>query len=530
MKHLYFLFSIAFSAIIYAQAPSIAWQKTIGSELPESSTYSKITADGGLILVCRAYTGVSGEKTVVGYGNTDIWIIKTDNLGVIEWQKAIGGDSFDYPTAILQNPDESYVIGGNSDSNISGDKSENCFGLSDFWVLKLDNAGNIIWQHTIGGAGEDTLKSLIATADGGYLLGGVSNSSVSGNKTESYRGLTVNKDYWVVKTDSLGNIEWDKTIGGFDNDYLTALAMTSDNNYLVGGYSYSSNTGDKTETNRGEFDDYWIVKLDTSGTKAWDKTIGGNSGEDLHAITATDDGGTIIGGHSGSPISGEKTVAPVGFPDIWILKLDMNGNIEWQKSIGNNGTYNLLTTVFFKPNDGYLIGAFSDGNISFDKTENSRGDYDVWLIKLDLLGNIVWDKTIGGDMKDVVLSIDYDQTTQSYILGCSSESGVSGDKTDFCRGLNDYWLVKLEPENLATNQSSQVQTKVFPNPTTEAWWFETKELIKSIEIADISGKIVFAETYAANSCSVNATQLTAGLYLATLKTDRGSGVVKLIKK
>ena len=183
------------------------------------------------------------------------------NAQVIEWQITIGGSERDDFSCMVQTNDGGFILGGHSISNISGDKTENCLGGLDFWVVKIDSLGNIQWQNTIGGSGVDYLFSIAQTSDGGYILGGWSESNISGDKTENSNG---GADYWIVKTDSQGVIQWQNTIGGSAMDHLHTISQTSDGGYILGGYSLSYISGDKTENSNGERD-YWIVKTDSLG-------------------------------------------------------------------------------------------------------------------------------------------------------------------------------------------------------------------------------------------------------------------------
>lgn len=212
----------------------------------------------------------------------------------IEWQNTIGGNGHDYLQSIQQTTDGGYILAGHSQSNISGDKTENNIGGSDYWLLKTDAEGNIQWQNTIGGNNADNLYSIKQTADGGYILGGWSNSDISGDKTENSNG---GWDYWIVKTDATGNIQWQNTIGGSGSDELYCIQQTADGGYILGGNSDSNISGDKTENSIGGLDwDYWIVKTDASGNVQWENTIGGTLTDRLKSVQQTIDGGYILGG------------------------------------------------------------------------------------------------------------------------------------------------------------------------------------------------------------------------------------------
>ncbi|MEO5674431.1 MAG: hypothetical protein ABIQ74_07265, partial [Chitinophagales bacterium] len=156
------------------------------------------------------------------------------------------------------------------------------------------------WDARFGGSDYDWLLSLQQTADGGYILGGYSDSGISGDKTQASQG---GYDYWIVKTDAGGVKQWDARFGGSNDDYLFSLQQTADGGYILGGYSWSGISGDKTQASQGA-NDYWIVKTDAGGVKQWDARFGGSSDEYFNALQQTADGGYILGGFSLSGISG----------------------------------------------------------------------------------------------------------------------------------------------------------------------------------------------------------------------------------
>jgi len=185
-------------------------------------------------------------------------VLKLDSTGAIQWQNTIGGNAIDELKSLKQTADGGYILGGNSNSTISGDKTEDHLGgFSDYWVVKLNATGAIQWQNTIGGDLQDYFTSLQQTADGGYMLGGFSDSNISGDKTEDSNGA---RDYWVVKLDSIGVILRQNSIGGSLNDYLASLQQTADGGYMLGGFSDSNISGDKTEDSNGIYD-FWVIKL-----------------------------------------------------------------------------------------------------------------------------------------------------------------------------------------------------------------------------------------------------------------------------
>jgi len=337
-------------------------------------------------------------------------------------------------------------LGGRSTSGKSGDKTEERRGGEDFWVVKLKADGTKEWDKTYGGSDQDFLQALELTPDGGYILGGYTWSNKSGDKSEPKKGYS---DYWVVKLKADGSKEWDKTFGGKEGNTLTTLQTTHDGGYILGGNSDSRISGDKTQGTRG-WNDYWIIKITADGSKVWDKRFGGTKDEDLQALQQTSDGGYILGGYSNSDAGGDKTenrkgTSPARYsPDYWIVKLDANGSKVWDKSYGGQKA-EFFTALQPTREGGYILGGFSYPGASGDKSEPSRGEADYWLVKIKEDGTKIWDKAYGGNDQDYLYTLQ--QTLDGgYLLGGSSFSGISGEKTQPAKnGLEfDYWVVKVE--------------------------------------------------------------------------------------
>ena len=225
------------------------------------------------------------------------------------------------------------------------------------------------WDYRFGGTDVDVLYTLRQTADDGYILGGYSLSGIGGDKTEESRGGI---DYWVVKIDASGVKEWDKRFGGTGRETLYSLQQTADGGYILGGGSSSGIGGDKTEESRGGTSDYWVVKIDANGAKQWDKRLGGTSFDELRSLQQTADGGYILGGISDSPIGGDKTEESRGSSDYWVVKIDATGVKQWDKRFGGTNWDGLISRQQ-TTDGGYILGGGSSSGIGGDKTEESRG-------------------------------------------------------------------------------------------------------------------------------------------------------------
>jgi hypothetical protein len=506
--------SLFFAATIFATqqslqaqtAPAVAWDKTFGGSSEDKLLDFTQTSDGGYIIGGLSQSGISGDKTQATRGGTDYWIVKTDAAGNKIWDKTFGGIYFDGIGGIAETFDGGYILAGDSFSPISGDKTQASRGGTDFWVIKIDALGNKAWDKTFGGSNTEEVCAIKRTLDGGYIFGGTSYSPNSGDKTQVSRGGT---DFWVVKIDANGNKVWDKTFGGSLDDEMFALNTTADGGYILGGRSSSWISLDKTQPNNGPAPtyDFWFVKIDGLGNKLWDKTFGGNNNDWINAIQQTADGGYILGGTSASRLSADKTEDSKGLLDYWIIKTDATGNKVWDKVIGGISN-DVLTDLQIMPDGSYAIGGSSQSSISGDKTQNNMGnqaDRDYWVVRLDVSGNKIWDKTIGSGA-DEACTVMARTTNGDLVVGGWSLAGISGDKTQVSRGNEDCWLVKLNPT--CADLTASLAAPCSSGGTT------VNLNVTGIQ-AVITGTPSWTFTYTVNSITQTATGTTNTFTLAT---------------
>ena len=331
---------------------------------------------------------VTGTTQSFGSGEVDFWILKLDNIGNIEWEKTYGGSKTDFSLAVVQTPDGGYALGGLTNSVGSGN--------FDTYLLKLNNEGDVAWQKTYGGSGGEGAESIQITADGGYILASYTWSFGSGGK-----------DLWILKLDSGGNVIWQKTYGGSADETSPHIQQTADGGYIIGGTTRSFGTVNG---------DIWVLKLDSYGNIIWQKTYGGSADEGMDHIIQTADGGYIIASHTQSFGAG-------GY-DAWVLRLDSYGNIIWQKVYGQGGT-DWPMSIQPIAEGGYLLTVASS-----PPSSSAAG----LVLKLDEDGTIIWQKSYGG-------SNDYCSSIQQ-----TPDGGyiASGDTYSFGAGSNDFWLLKLD--------------------------------------------------------------------------------------
>ncbi len=372
----------------------------------------------GITYYVRAY---ATNSVGIAYGNEVNF-----NTVSLNWNRSFGGSGLDAGNSIIHASDGGYIVAGSTGSN-DGDVYDN-HGRTDYLITKLNNNGDPEWQRCYGGSQEDEANSIIKTYDNGYVVAGYSGSDdgdVSGNQG-SY-------DYWIVKFDEWGNMEWQKSLGGSDNDIAYSIVQTTDAGYVVAGRTYSGD-GDVSGNHGGE--DIWIVKLDRYGNLEWQKCFGGSSNERANSIIQTSDGGYAIAGYSNSndsDVSGNH-----GDYDYWILKLDNGGNLEWQKCYGGSNMEK-ARSIIQSYDGGYAIAGYAnsnDGDVS-----GNHGYSDYWILKLSNIGDLEWQKCFGGSYPDEANSIIQLSNGEYSVAGVtySANGDVSGN-----HGNGDYWILKLD--------------------------------------------------------------------------------------
>lgn len=305
---------------------NITWQKNYGGRYSEYGYSIQQTTDGGYIVLGDTRSSASGDVTGTLRGTYDMWILKLDASGNITWNKTYGSNSEDFAYSIQQTADGGYIFAGSILTPGTGDSAGPAKGGPDVWVVKLNTSGNIVWEKNYGGSGHNAAYSIRQTTDGGYIVVGGTSSSASGDVTGTSKG---GLDLWVLKLTASGSITWQNNYGGSSYDSGYDIQQTTDGGYIVGGYTYSSASGDVTGTSKGG-NDYWILKLTASGSITWQKNYGGASNDYLESIQQTVDGKYIVAGYSAHASAGtgnQTGVVSRGGDDIWIITLDENGNI-----------------------------------------------------------------------------------------------------------------------------------------------------------------------------------------------------------
>lgn len=520
----FLLFKLYFLFPFLITAQDILWEKSYGGVHSEYLADAQATPDYGFILGGSSLSGKSGNKLQKSAGDFDYWIWKMNEKGDLDWQQSFGGSGSDFLSGIRFTMDGGYILGGTSNSPKSGDKNRNGYGKEDFWIIKLNAEGGEEWQRTIGGAGTDILKIIRPTSDGGYIIGGSSDSKISGEKTQPHYGSL---DFWVLKLNSGGGIEWQKVFGGRFTDRLEALEPTRDGGYIVGGWSNSPLSGNKTEDSFGE-GDYWILRLNNMGEILWQRTLGGEKDDHLYVVKESLEGGFFLGGNSRSGISGTKDVANGKGSDFWVMHLDEEGEILWQKTY-DFGENDVLTSMTENEDGSLLIGGHA-------KTENTgltradkKGVNDYLALKITSNGEELWRKSIGSAEEENLKAL-IETRDGGYLFAGTSAGGPSRDKNTG-QGQSDFWVVKLKDKDKKEKERIE-GLEAYPNPvghyTNIVVNHEFEEGI--LRVFDLNGREVLSFEVQHRLIPLNLQGLATGIYIVNVTTEVATHSVKILKK
>jgi hypothetical protein len=526
---------------LYAQ--EVLWQKDIKSSTQDFLSQVTPTVDLQYLITGSSIqsnpstgSGLAGQKQNNGY---DYHLVKLNQQGEEVWEKYFAGKNHDYLSASLSTQDGGFLLAGTSYSGKGLDKKDDSKGGSDIWVIRINEFGDELWQKTIGTTSDEEARAVIQTTDLGFV--------VAGNVQNSPQGYG-SKDVLIVKLDKNGKELSQLILGGKGLDEVEKMIPTKDGGVLLGAYSRSSefrdsgsgvlNSGStnsnsvsrypKTTNNFGE-GDYWIIKLNKNGKVEWEKNYGGTGDDHLRTMAMTTSG-FIIGGESRSERSGNKTVGIEEGTDLWLISLNERGEEIWQKSYNfKNRDVLMGMHVILGHNEreknkdltkGVLLGGYTqaEGRIETD-------DETFWMLYIDENGNEQWRKHVKGEsrkreerLSDIKLNRD-----GSIIL-----AGTSAEEL----GKENWKIIKLGDQQVDQLIEKQ-DIKIYPNPVSDYAYVEIGFDFKDADIVmyDMAGRQLQQIKTKNKVTKINTQPLIQGAYLITIKTDTNKTAnAKLIKK
>ncbi|WP_378180014.1 hypothetical protein [Aquimarina sp. SS2-1] len=411
----------------------VAWVKTFGGSGEDDALSIVESEDGGYVVFgyTQSIDGDIADKTAT---DSDYWALKISTDGSVIWSKTYGGTGDDRGQKIIKTNDGGYAIVGYSRSN-DGDVSLN-EGLQDYWIVKINATGDIQWEKSFGFSGIDRAFSIVQTTDGGYFITGfldVSASNGEGNDNKSISQKHGVGEFWGIKLNATGEKEWRRYFGGSNNDRSYDVVQTEDDGFLMIGSS-ESNDFDVSNSN-GSYD-FWVVKVNAEGTLVWEETYGGSEIDVGYAIATSGDGKYTIIGDSRSN-DGDISESR-GNADLWMIQIDGNGNLIWEKSLG--GTEFDTGRGIHKTQDGGFIITGNSRSDNGDITEN-QGQSDIWNVMIDNTGGVKWKSTLGGSAEEFGVGCIETRDKKIVIAGSSESNDINVPNN---RGGKDVIIIKYQ--------------------------------------------------------------------------------------
>ncbi len=427
--------SVASCPLLLAQ--DSLWSKTFGGTNIDVAYSVKETSDDGYIIAgyTRSFGTISGRN---------LWLFRTDKSGNLLWNKTFGGNSDDEAAAVKQTSDGGFIAVGYTSSFGAGAK--------DVYVVRTDSAGNELWSKTFGGASDEEAYALDVMPDGGCVVGCATSSSGAGSR-----------DGWLIRLNSQGNTIWTKTLGGLSTDGIRGVQRTSDNGFIITGWTASDGSG--------VLGNAWLVKTDSLGNIIFNKNFGGSDADRGLSVQQTADGGYILTGYTAS--------SGAGLDDLFLVRTDGAGNQVWAKTFGGTGR-DYGNAVIQMADGNFMVAGYT---LSF-----GAGSDDLWLLKIDITGNMLWQKTFGGTASDVAYSMDLTSDGGYVIAGHTLSSGA---------GLHDAWLlrkiVEVVPVELVSfsaklqGENIQLEWQTASETNNRGWEIQQLEGNEFIPIGFVEG-------------------------------------------
>jgi len=488
-------------------APAIDWTYRAGGSLNDNAYSIVATADGGSI--------VAGQVIPVAEGTLggDAWVTKLDADGGVEWSETYGGSGYDRARSIIELAEGGYLfVGGTSsdDGDVEGHQGE-----GDYWVVRLSESGDIIWQRCFGGTEIDVALGVVRSSGGGFVITGEARSG-DGDVTDNH-GIT---DLWVIKIDEDGNLLWEHALGGSTSDAGFDVIESLDGGIITVGTTTSSD-GDVTGFH-GIYD-YWVVKLSAEGEVVWQLALGGTDQDIATAVfEKPEDGSLMVIGDSYS--SDGDVTNPRGDRDAWLVIISATGEVQSTRSYGGSAADVGRSVLAYA--DGWLIAgssASTDGDL-----ESNHGETDIWLVRLTTTGETIWSSNYGGNSGDGCSS-----------MAIASDGGVllggTTISTNFAPPISggfDLYVMKLERDDVGlTEDKESTPLSLFPNPagtfvviSCDNWTYSDVELWSS------SGQLLLTTRSVSSQTQLDVSACSPGTYFVRVKNERGSDLRQVFVK
>lgn len=411
--------SLLCGGLMLSAQPSQEWSGSYGGEGFEEGQALALSPDGGFVMVGASSSPVSGTLVDTAYGSNDYLIVKVNSDSTIAWERRIGGDDNDVATEVLVDSRNQIIVAGRSRSRITGSKTTEVFGFQEIWVVAYDLSGELLWQQSYGGTGGEEPFAIVEADNGNLFIAARTDSQPhpsTPNRVDSLKGAN---SYWLFETTPTGDFIQEFIYGGDDIDQLWGMRKLNDGSLLLYGTSRSGQSLDKTSVGFGS-SDMWLVRVNQQGVIQNQYTLGGDQAENPFFVTQFTDGDLFVSGQSTSGISGNKSTPALGALDLWCVRFDQNtGDVIWDRTFGGDQDDNAFTGS--KNVNDYIVLAGNTRSANRGAfTDAIDGGDDGWLKYISPDGEEIWDITRGGNRRENIRGITRSEDGGWYLVGESN--------------------------------------------------------------------------------------------------------------
>jgi len=541
-----FFFIFNFQLIVstcFAQTPNWQWAKSAGGASDDKGNNICTDANGN-VYVTGSFQSSSitfGTTTLTNTGsNADIFIVKYDPSGTVIWAKSAGGTGFDTGQSISTDTSGNVVVSGSfSSPSITFVTTTliNSGGGSDVFVVKYDSSGTVLWAKSVAGTSIDYGKGISTDVNGNIFVTGWFYSPSITFGTITLINAGTDYDVFVAKYDASGNVLWAKRAGGIDGDGGQNISTDTSGNVFVAGIfgSDSITFGTITLINSDPgYEDVFVVKYDPSGNILWAKSGMGNNQDNVYGISTDKSGNVFVTGIFSYIIFGTTILNSTGIGDVFVVKYDALGNVLWAKRAGGGVTsyswgYDISNDV---GGNVYVTGYFNGSSITFGTTiltNVSSNTYDMFVVKYNTSGNVLWAKSAGGTSDDYGQSIATDTNGNVYVAGYFKSPSITFGTTILTNAsstsYNDIFVAKLDGSGVTGTHefvNYNFETSIYPNPSNGIFTFQSSEKKSRIEIINILGEVVYSENINSEKGEINLSDKNKGMYFYKLVSENKS--------
>lgn len=503
-KRLLALTLVFFSSLLVAQ--DIRWQQTLGGNREEHLYDAISTYDYGLLLAGSSVSEASGNKTNGSVADLDYWLWKMTEDGTLEWQKNYGGSGNDYLYSVSYTQDGGYILGGSSDSPKGHDKDAEGAGGLDYWLIKLSPLGDIEWQKTYGGSEDERLTAIAQREDGGFWVAGTSSSTAMGNE-----------DVWVLRLDAKGELLWEKTLGGLRKDNCRGMALT-EKGLLITAFSNSQKIHGQA----------YVAHIAHTGQLLWDYSFGDTQVVPA-GITQTAAGHFVVAGSCALEMEDETQTPET---DYWVLAFDIEGRILHKEHL-DLGEQDKATRMIALDDGQLVLSGFSAG----EKTLNE--DYTVvsFSPKAGVLWHKQWKANADDRLQQVVATQD-----KGLLLAGTSNSMAAYDKTVATTGHSDYWILKTgavkrfngedgfaDEETMLQEEKRQITAFPIPAKRYVTVVVPFDFTAATLTVHDLGGRLIHQQPMDSRTEILDMKHWPQGIFLLQVVADEHTMERKLVK-